>query len=182
MTAITEAVVTAHADATATRTEADAIGKGWHAYRRVTRAEWPAASSDAATEAFQKLHLTLETYADLLSDMAHPAAVYPELEHDDEAYDKALSMTAQDAADWAAELDRLVPDVAAPAAGGERRVSNDSDSYTYPPTGEEFPCVTTILGAHRRQARTSSPGPPGSPPSTPSTTSSRSAAVRTAGP
>jgi hypothetical protein len=95
--------------ATPTVTEAEAIGRGWYAYRRVVRAEWPAGRGEDISEAVKGVALALETYRDLLAETTHPGAVYPELEHEDDAYDKALSMTAQDAADWAAELDRLVP-------------------------------------------------------------------------
>ena len=96
----------------ATATEAEAIGRGWFAYRRVKRAAWPDADRKAIGEAVEGLATALETYRDLLSDATHPATAYPELEHEDDAYGKALSMTAQDAGDWAAELDRLVPEEA----------------------------------------------------------------------
>ena len=92
--------------------EAEAIGRGWYAYRRVIRAEWPEGRGKDIAAAIEGVTDALETYADLLADTTHPAAVYPELEHEDDAYDKALTMTAQDAADWAAELDRLVPEEA----------------------------------------------------------------------
>jgi len=101
---------------TPTATEAEAIGRGWYAYRRVVRAGWPAGKGKDIGAALESLCESLETYRDLLSDVTHPASVYPELEYEDDAYDKALSMTAQDAADWAAELDRLVPE----DAEGER--------------------------------------------------------------
>ena len=100
---------------TPTITEAEAIGKGWYAYRRVMRAEWPG-SGKAIAEAVEGVTLALETYRDLLSDTTHPATAYPELEYEDDAFDRALSMAARDAADWADELDRLVP---AAGDGGE---------------------------------------------------------------
>ena len=95
-----------------TITEAEAIGRGWYACRRVRWAVWPDRNREAIREAVAGLTEALETYRDLLTDATHPATAYPELEHDENAYDKALAMSAQDAGDWAAELDRLVPEEA----------------------------------------------------------------------
>ena len=53
-------------------------------------------------------------------------------------------------------------------------VSNDSDSYTYPPTGEELTRVTTVLDGTEGKRVSSSRGQPSSPPSAPSMTSSTS--------
>ena len=38
-----------------------------------------------------------------------PCDGFPELEREDDAWNRAMSMAAQDASAWAAELDRLVP-------------------------------------------------------------------------
>jgi hypothetical protein len=94
---------------TPTITEAEAIGRGWYAYRRVIRSEWPGGNGRDIAAAIEGVTDALETYMKLLADKIHPAVAYPELERDDNAYDKALAMSAQDAGDWAAELDRLVP-------------------------------------------------------------------------
>lgn len=93
--------------------EADAIGRGWYAYRRVIRAEWPAGTGRDIAAAVQGVTDALETYAGLLAGKIHPAVAYPELESEENACDRALSMAAQDTGDWAAELDRLVPEVLA---------------------------------------------------------------------
>ena len=76
--------------------EAEAIRRGWDTYRRVMNAEWPEADRDAIREALDGLLGTLETWSDVLNEDTHPATAYPELEHEDDAYDKALTMTAQD--------------------------------------------------------------------------------------
>lgn len=101
-----------------TVTEAEAIGKARHTFRRVIAAEWPAGQATSIAPALEELTCALETYRDLLAEpqMIHPAAAFPELEGDDDAHDRALSMAAQDAAEWAAELDRLVPEDAEVAA------------------------------------------------------------------
>ena len=95
--------------------EAAAIKHAWDVYHRVMNAEWHR-DGNAIREALDRLLGSLETYSDVLHDVTHPAAAYPELEHDDDAFDRALSMAAQDAAEWADELDRLVPE----EAEGER--------------------------------------------------------------
>ena len=94
---------------TPTVTEAGAIGRASVTYHRVMNSEWPAGKGDAIREALSGLLDARETYSALLNEDIHPASAYPELEHDGNAYDRALSMSAQDAGDWAAELDRLVP-------------------------------------------------------------------------
>ena len=88
--------------------EAAAIKHAWDVYHRVMNAEW-LRDGDAIREALDRLLGSLETYSDVMNDIIHPASAYPELEHDDDSFDKALSMAAQDAAEWADELDRLVP-------------------------------------------------------------------------
>jgi len=100
---------------TPTSAEAAAIGHAWNVYHRIMDAEWHR-DGDAIREAFDRLLGSLETYSDVLNDVTHPASAYPELEYDDDAFDRALSMAAQDAAEWADELDRLVPE----EAEGER--------------------------------------------------------------
>ncbi len=51
----------------------------------------------------------LETYQLVRSYVMCPATAFPELEREDDAWNRALSMAAQDASAWAAELDHLVP-------------------------------------------------------------------------
>ena len=104
--------------ATPTVTEAEAIGRASATCLRVMNSEWPAGKGDSIREALDRLCLDLETYRDLLADRAHPSSVYPELEHDPDRYNRALVMCAQDAGDWAAELDWLVPESSDEEGGG----------------------------------------------------------------
>jgi hypothetical protein len=101
----------ARADATATLAEQQATTRARATYHRVMNAEWPGhVNRDKIRGALDGITEALETYTAILDGAIHPASAYCELEHEDDAYDRALSMTAADAADWADELDRLVPE------------------------------------------------------------------------
>jgi hypothetical protein len=90
--------------------EEEAVARANATYHRVMNSEWPGGKGDVIREALEGLTAALEMRSAVLNEDIHPASVYCELEHEDDAYDKALSMAAQDAGDWAAELDRLVPE------------------------------------------------------------------------
>lgn len=89
-------------------TEAEALDRANATYTRVMRSEW-AGDGNAIRAALAGLLDARETYYAVLNDDMHPASAYPELEYDDDAFGRALSMAVRDAADWAGELDRLVP-------------------------------------------------------------------------
>lgn len=95
--------------ATLADAESTAMARATAAYYRVVTSEWPGSRGDKIREALDGLTGARDTYYDLITGRTHPASAYPELEHDDEAYARALEMAVQDAEDWAGELDRLVP-------------------------------------------------------------------------
>ena len=82
----------------------------WDTCHRVMNSEWPGGNGDAIREALDGLTGSLETYSLVLNEDIHPASAYGELAGDGEALSRALAMSLKDAADWAAELDRLVPE------------------------------------------------------------------------
>jgi len=90
--------------------EDQAVARANATYHRVMNSEWPGGKGDDIRAALAGLTDALEIRSAVLNEDIHPASAYCELEHEDDAYSRALSMTAQDAADWAAELDRLVPE------------------------------------------------------------------------
>lgn len=93
----------------ATAAESRAAVGAWTVYYRVMRSAWPGGKGRVIREALDGLTDALETYAAVLSGDIHPASAYCELEGEPEALSKALEMSLRDAADWADELDRLVP-------------------------------------------------------------------------
>ena len=85
------------------------IERGEAVRDRIISSEWPAGGRQGIIWALSGLIDALETYQ-LVRDYAMcPATAFPELEREENAWRRALSMAAQDASAWAAELDRLVP-------------------------------------------------------------------------
>ena len=93
----------------ATLTEIDAMAHVTGICSRVKRSEWPAGTGDSIRDALEGATDAQDTYYDILHGRIHPAAAYPELEHDEEAFARALAMAVEDATDWAAELVRALP-------------------------------------------------------------------------
>lgn len=89
--------------------QGDAVKHGQAALDRVRQAEWPVGNGRQVAEALWNLHDVLGIYDGLLNEVIDPAAEFPELEHQDGAFERALAMVAEDASAWTAELDRLVP-------------------------------------------------------------------------
>ena len=119
---ITEAVVTAHAEATAP--EAGTIARGWAAWHGAVSTAWPESVRKAAIGAAMDLHDALDLYGALLNEDIHPAAEWHDLAGKDDALAVALERAAKGVAEWTDELVRVFPAcaiVAAPAAGGERQ-------------------------------------------------------------
>jgi hypothetical protein len=88
---------------------AAAIDRGKAVRDRVIGSEWPAGGRNGIIWALSGLIDALETY-ELVRDHAMcPSIAFPELEHTENAWPRALAMAAQDASAWASELDRLVP-------------------------------------------------------------------------
>jgi hypothetical protein len=92
--------------------EQRAIDRGWAIYRRAMKAEWP---DEAIGLTVADLYKALEIYSDISNELTHPAAEWPELEHEPEAFAIALQKAAEDVTGWSAEMVRVLP---AAAEGG----------------------------------------------------------------
>jgi hypothetical protein len=86
-----------------------AIERGEAVRDRIISSEWPAGGRQGIIWALSGLMDALETYQLVRNYVMCPATAFPELEREDDAWNRALSMAAQDASAWAAELDHLVP-------------------------------------------------------------------------
>lgn len=88
-------------------TEAAVIDAGWAAWRRARddRLACLLEAADALADA-------LDAYDAIRSGVIHPAAFWPDLEHDLEPYDTGLRMAADAVLQWLAELIRQAPALA----------------------------------------------------------------------
>jgi hypothetical protein len=86
-----------------------AIERGEAVRDRIISSEWPAGGRQGIIWALSGLMDAMETYQLVRDYVMCPSTAFPELEHEENAWNRALSMAAQDTSAWAAELDRLVP-------------------------------------------------------------------------
>ena len=93
---------------TFTSTEAGTIDTGWKLHQAALLADW-GASGNQIGAAVWGLHDALELHSNLLNEVIHPGAEWPELEHDDDAYSTGLRWAAEVVAEKTDELARLLP-------------------------------------------------------------------------
>jgi hypothetical protein len=97
--------------------EQRAINRGWAVHRRAWQAV-PSGQDDRVIYlTLSDLYEALDLYGSIRDEVTHPAAEWPDLEGETEAFAIALSRAAEDVTEWTDELLRVFP-AAAPECGG----------------------------------------------------------------
>ena len=95
----------------------DPIAYGWQVYRHAIESEWRGKTIGVLAA---DLHDALDLHSALLNDLIHPAAEWGDLASDPEAKHVALQRAAEDVAEWAAELARVLQGCEAAAEEGDQ--------------------------------------------------------------
>jgi hypothetical protein len=108
--------VTATTEAETVIAETAAINRGWAVHRRAWQALPSGQDRRVIYLTLSDLYEALDLYGSIRDEVTHPAAEWPDLEGEPEAFAIALKRSAEDVTEWTDELVRLLP---AAAEGGE---------------------------------------------------------------